>query len=234
MMAAGEEDPFAEFLSQDQGGTGPPLPTYAAEQAPGADDAGMQLRLLVECARRQEELLGKVCGLLVGLDDKMGRLAASQERLESQFQTLPAQGAGAGAPRSAVPRGNLVPPPGKSPLGGSGGPGPAASPVQSAEEQRMVAEKMAAERLRIEEEGRRRAEELARRREEEEKRRQEEAERQRLEEERRKEEERLRKAQLEKKTTGLMGDLMSGSSGGGLFGDEDVGKRKSKGGLFDD
>lgn len=242
----GEEDPFSEYLAQEQT-TG--VPPAAAYQDAGAEaDAGAQLRQLVLCAQRQEQLLGKICSVMVGLDEKMSRMAVAQERLEATMERFmeggmaPAVGGsfvapGVGAQRPSVTRGSLVQPPGKS-AGGI----PAAQAVPAgtsftaaAEEQRLAAEKLAAERLRLEEESRRRAEELARKKEEEERRKREEAERLRLEEERRKEEERLRKEQLEKKTTGLMSNLISSSGGGGLFGDDDTGKKKSvKGGLFDD
>mmetsp|Transcript_54988 Transcript_54988/g.152457 ORF Transcript_54988/g.152457 Transcript_54988/m.152457 type:complete len:252 (-) Transcript_54988:94-849(-) len=246
---AAEEDPFAEYLSQEQT-AGAQAPVYAQGQASPQVDANMALLQLVESAQRQEQLLGKVCGLLAGLDDKIGRLAASQERLESSMQQLASQGAGlaggtggagSGAPRPAPPqRGSLVQPPGKSgPVGGAtagssfsaGGAAAAAGP--SPEEQRLVAERLAADRARAEEEARRREEELARRREEEDRRRREEEERRRVEEERRKEEERQRKASLEKKTGSLMNSLVSGSAGSSLFADDEP-KKRSKGGLFDD
>jgi hypothetical protein len=235
--AADAEDGFEEFLQQEQS-----VPPPAAE-----GDASTQLAQLVACAQRQEQLLGKVCSLLVGLDEKMGRLASSQERLEANMANLqaamplggamPVGGGGAaaaGAGVRGVPRGQMVQPPGKAgPLGGGSGPGGMVTEAQRAEEQRSSADKLAADRIRIEEEGRRRAEELARKREEDEQRKREEMERQRIEEERRREEERLRKQQLEKKTSGLMSGLIT-DSGSGLFGDEDVGKKKNKGGLFDD
>jgi len=236
-----EEDPFAEFLSQDQAAGGQPATYAAPPEVEPQDAANLALRQLVESAQRQEQLLGKVCSLLVGLDEKMGRIAASQERLETTLPSQPVGGGIAGAPapgggsqRPSVQRGNLVQPPGKMPQPVAGGSFSGTPGLATAEAQALAAEKLALERARIEEEGRRREEELARRREEEERRKREEAERLRQEEERRREEERQRKANLEKKTGSLMSNLMSGSgSGGGLFGDEEP-KRTSKGGLFDD
>jgi hypothetical protein len=243
---AQEEDPFAEFLQQEA-----PAPA-----AGGEIDVGLQLKLLVESSRRQEELLGKVCSLLMGLDSKMGSIADSQGRLEERMaQGYVAAssgspgggvGGGGGAPVTSKPslpinRGAMVVPPGKSAegLGGSfTAPPLTAQPVSNlspADTQRMSAERIAEERRRIEEEGQRRAAELARNRELEQQRRREEAERQRLEEERRKEAEKQRKAALENKTAGLMAGLTSGGGGGGLFDDDDEPKTKSKGGgLFDD
>ncbi|CAJ1355741.1 unnamed protein product [Effrenium voratum] len=225
--AATEEDPFSEFLSQE--------PTAPAPPAEGAESL---LRLVAESAQRQEQLLGKVCSLLLGLDDKLGRIAAAQERLEETMQRGGGGGGSSGDSFTArggtapVPRGNLVAPPGKTSYSGPLGPSAAAGP--SPEEQRLAQERLAADRLRMEEENRRRAEELARRREEDERRKREEEERRRQEEERRREEERLRKEELGKKTSGLMSGLLSSSGGGGLFGDEAAPKRSSKGGLFDD
>mmetsp|Transcript_63582 Transcript_63582/g.113144 ORF Transcript_63582/g.113144 Transcript_63582/m.113144 type:complete len:244 (-) Transcript_63582:125-856(-) len=236
-----EEDPFSEFLSQEQGVTAAYAPAAEPEGQGGAEAA---LQLMAASAQRQEQLLGKVCSLLMAMDEKMGRMETRQERLESTLQRLVESGA-AGAlsgsgmgsaaqpPRSMAPpaqRGNLVAPPGKTGYAPSASAGAGPSP----EEQRLQAERLAADRMRMEEENRRRAEEMERRRQEDERRKREEEERRRLEEERRKEEERLRKEALEKKTMGLMSNLIStNSSAGGLFGDEEP-PRKSKGGLFDD
>mmetsp|Transcript_9282 Transcript_9282/g.17088 ORF Transcript_9282/g.17088 Transcript_9282/m.17088 type:complete len:224 (+) Transcript_9282:86-757(+) len=216
-----EEDDFSQFLSQE-----PPAPAQ-----PEVGSAEAFLRLVAESSQRQEQLLGKVCSLLVSLDEKLGRIASAQERLEDSLHRAADAPAGAarGAPvQSQVQRGSLVPPPGK-PSYATGAPvGP------TLEEQRAQQERLAAERLRMEEENRRRAEEMNRRREEEERRKREEEERRRQEEERRREEERQRKEELGKKTSGLMSGLLSNSGGGGgLFGDEEP-KRNSKGGLFDD
>lgn len=90
---------------------------------------------LVISLRGQEQLLGKagrlpsllstceVCSLLVSLDEKMGRIAAAQERMEvGRVEPGPAVAGRAAAPLQA--RGALVAPPGKSyaggPLGGGG------------------------------------------------------------------------------------------------------------------
>mmetsp|Transcript_5223 Transcript_5223/g.15388 ORF Transcript_5223/g.15388 Transcript_5223/m.15388 type:complete len:243 (+) Transcript_5223:66-794(+) len=242
-MAAPEEDPFAEFLEQEQA-AGAHHAAYAEQAAAPAQDPNIALRQLVECAQRQEQLLGKVCSLLVGLDEKMGRIADSQERLESALPNKE-PGASVAAPRtsgSASTRGALVPPPGKIGTPAPAQPGIAAAGASfnapqrasaGAEEQRLAAEKLALDRARIEEEGRRREAELARKREEDERRKQEEAERKRLEEERRREAERQRKAALEEKTGSFMNDLIAGSGSSGLFGDDEP-KRGKKGGLFDD
>jgi len=246
-MAGGpsEDDSFAEFLSQEQAHSAAYVePVEVSSHA----DANATLRQLLECSQRQEQLLGKVCSLLVSLDEKIGRIATSQERLEVSMQQRTdlgaSQGIAAGSPastastmqRPAPQRGSLVQPPGKigpSPSTAGGASFVGAAP-QTVEEQRLATERLAAERVRIEEEGRRREEELARRREEEERRKREEAERLRAEEERRREEERQRKAQLEKKTGSLMSNLIAGSAGNSLFGDDEPKKRSSKGGLFDD
>jgi hypothetical protein len=246
---AQEDDPFAEFLSQET-----PAPVEGGGGG-GEIDVGMQLKLLVESSRRQEELLGKVCSLLVGLDAKMGSIANSQNRLEdklSQPGAMVANPGTAGSPpvaqaaraSTAVNRGQMICPPGKTPeyLGGSfTAPPPAPTQTQPqtaqqvADQQRMSAERIQEERRRIEEEGRRRAEELARNRELEQQRRREEAERQRLEEERRKEAEKQRKAALENKTAGLMAGLTSGAGGANsLFDDDDKPEKPKGGGLFDD
>jgi len=220
-----EEDPFGEFLSQEQGAHGD------RADAP-QDDAALQLKSLVESSQRQELLLGKMCSLLAGIGDKLGEVTNSQERLEAAIQQAglgsgtrgggaqappPAGGAAAGAPS----RGAVVAPPGR------GGP-----PV---EDPRASAEKLAQDRARMEEENLRRAEELRKKKIEDDRRKAEEAERQRVEDERKRTEERQRKANLEAKTTGLMSDLISGGGGGGsdLFG-SDPPKKTSKGGLFDD
>jgi hypothetical protein len=207
--------------------------------APPADDAGMQLRLLVESSQRQEQLFTKVCSLLVGLDEKMTVVAGNQERLESTMQRLAEEGAFAGggsggSSARASGRGNIAAPPGRETLGGSGPTAATATGgVSKEEQQRLEAERLAAERARIEEENARRAQELARKKAEAEKRAKEEEERKRIEEEKRLAEEKARKQELEKKTTGLMSDLISGG-GGDLFGDDLAGKSKKKGGLFDD
>eukprot|EP00928_Gymnodinium_smaydae_P080102 TRINITY_DN63886_c0_g1_i1.p1 TRINITY_DN63886_c0_g1~~TRINITY_DN63886_c0_g1_i1.p1 ORF type:complete len:286 (-),score=57.63 TRINITY_DN63886_c0_g1_i1:83-847(-) len=253
---AGGEDPFADFLSQDN--PAPPAPVQ--HEAQGEVDVGLQLRLLVESNQRQEQLLGKVCNLLASLDEKMGRMVDNQASLQHTLASNPpvmsasggggGYGGGGGGPlaggggggrdhppvdsrRATAPpqqRGNMILPPGKGltqPMPHA----PAAPMAMPGEDPRVAAER---ERQRIEEDGRRRAEEIARRREEDERRRREEAERQRAEEERRREEERQRKLALEKKTTGLMSNLVSGG-GGGLFGDEDAAaSRPKRGGLFDD
>eukprot|EP00427_Karlodinium_veneficum_P021550 CAMPEP_0169113974 /NCGR_PEP_ID=MMETSP1015-20121227/28496_1 /TAXON_ID=342587 /ORGANISM="Karlodinium micrum, Strain CCMP2283" /LENGTH=208 /DNA_ID=CAMNT_0009176197 /DNA_START=42 /DNA_END=668 /DNA_ORIENTATION=- len=204
------EDPFSEYLAPDQ-----PV-------APPANDAGLQLRLLVESSKRQEQLFVKVCGLLEGLGEKMSAVASNQESLQSTMQRLADEGGGG----RASGRGSMAKPPGVGTLGPGG--------VSREEQQRLEAERLAAERARIEEENKRRAEELARKKAEAEKRAAEEAERKRIEEEKRAAEEKARKQLLESKTTGLMSDLISDSGGGGLFGD-DLGKPKKKGGgLFDD
>lgn len=219
-----EEDPFAEYLSQEP----------VAATAPPEEGAEALLRLVAESSQRQEQLLGKVCSLLVSLDEKMGRIAAAQERMEDNLHRLPETGSASIAarpPPPGQPRGALVAPPGKTSYGGP------VSAVPSAEEQRLAQERLLAEQKRMEEENRRRAEELARQRAEEERRKREEEERRRQEEERRREEERRAKEELGKKTSGLMSGLLSssggGGGGGGLFGDEEP-KRASKGGLFDD
>ncbi|CAE7578479.1 unnamed protein product [Symbiodinium natans] len=225
-QAGHEEDDFSQFLSQENAGATAPQPEVTAEDF---------LRVVAESSQRQEQLLGKVCSLLVSLDEKLGRIASAQERLEDSLHR--AADAPAGVARAPVSgqvqpqRGSLVPPPGKPGYSASGG-GVPQGPTP--EEQRLQQERLAAERLRMEEENRRRAEEMNRRREEEERRKREEEERRRQEEERRREEERLRKEELAKKTSGLMSGLVSsGGGGGGLFGDEEP-KRNSKGGLFDD
>jgi len=241
-----EEDPFAEFLSQEQGTV--PAPAYTPPEP--EQDAAVVLKQLADCAQRQEQLLGQVCGLLKGLDDKVARIAANQERLEASLQQMTQQSISAGAAAATAgvggaksaggpTRGHIVQPPGKP-----GVPVTAAAPansfaaggsfMQSAEEQRLAAEKLALERARIEEENRRREEELAHRREEEERRKAAEAERLRLEEEKRREEERKRKAKLEQKTGSLMSNLIDGSGGSGLFGDDEPKRNSKKGGLFDD
>eukprot|EP00438_Fugacium_kawagutii_P023004 Skav205112 [mRNA] locus=scaffold1864:74950:85019:+ [translate_table: standard] len=220
-----EEDPFSEYLSQEP---------VAASAPPVEEGAEALLRLVAESSQRQEQLLGKVCSLLVSLDEKMGRIAAAQERMQDNLQRLPEAAPASGATRPPPPgptRGALVAPPGKTSYGGP------VSAVPSAEEQHLAQERLLAEQKRIEEENRRRAEELARQRAEEERRRREEEERRRQEEERRREEERKAKEELGKKTSGLMSGLLSsgasGGAGGGLFGDDEP-KRTSKGGLFDD
>lgn len=227
------EDPFGEFLAQDQG-------EQIAPPAPAADDPSAYLRALAESAQRQEQLLGKVCSLLLGLDEKLSRVASNQEALASQLSMVAEQAASKGpsemSSKIGSGRGQIVAPPGKYPTSGTTSAAAAAPTpgISREEQQRLEAEKIAAERARVEEENRRRAEELARKREESEKRAKEEAERQRIEEEKRREEERARKQQLEKKTTGLMSDLIGGGGGGGgLFGDEPAPKKKA-GGLFDD
>ncbi|CAE7246068.1 unnamed protein product [Symbiodinium sp. CCMP2592] len=197
-----EEDDFSQFLSQENAAP-PAQPEVTAEAL---------LRVVAESSQRQEQLLGKVCSLLVSLDEKLGRIASAQERLEDSLHRAADAPAGAArAPVSGqVQRGALVAPPGKpgySAAGAQQGPSP--------EEQRLQQERLAAERLRMEEENRRRAEEMNRRREEEERRKREEEERRRQEEERRREEERLRKEELGKKTSGLMSGLLSSDSGGG-------------------
>eukprot|EP00933_Yihiella_yeosuensis_P010547 TRINITY_DN11718_c1_g1_i1.p1 TRINITY_DN11718_c1_g1~~TRINITY_DN11718_c1_g1_i1.p1 ORF type:complete len:248 (+),score=94.29 TRINITY_DN11718_c1_g1_i1:64-807(+) len=246
---AAEEDPFSEFLSQDQASGAPAeqVPSYAAAPAAAEVSADTALRIMAESAQRQEQLLSKVCSLLVGLDEKMGRMASNQEKMEATMQRLMENGAaamsaaGGDGRRPSVggggPRGNLVLPPGKAGNAaaayGPGGVPSAPSPVgPSFEDQQRQQERLAAERARVEEENRRRAAELQRQREEAERRRQEEEERKRLEMERKLELERQKKEELANKTNSLMSNLISNSGGGGLF--EDDAPKKSKAGLFDD
>lgn len=257
--ATGEaEDPFAEFLSQEPN----PAPQEYADPgvAPTQGGAEAQLAQLVAVAQRQEQLLGQVCGLLTGLDERVSQLTRTQERLEATMQRVLEQGtgsfgggapagtgsfgAGGGATPQARPsRGSLIAPPGHAgnfnpthppqatPVGG----GPSAAEKQEEQRRRFEEDqaRLRQEQIRNEEEARRRAEELARRREEEERRQRDEAERRRLEEERRAEEERKRKAALEARTSGLMAGLMEGSGQGGLF-DDDAPKKRTSKGLFDD
>jgi len=242
-----EEDPFAEFLSQE------PASQVAYAEPAAAGDGSAHLRMLVETAQRQEQLLGKVCSLLAGLNDKVDRLASSQERLESTMSSICDQGAfnaaaqgvqaggsftgkaGAAAAANKPSRGQMFSPPNLAggPTPTAAGPATISTPVAaagpSAEDNRL---RMEEERRRIEEEGRRRAEELARKREEDERRRREDAERLRIEQERKMEEERKKKAELASKTSGLMSGLITGG-GGDLFGD-DIKPKKKAGGLFDD
>uniref|UniRef100_A0A7S0ZS20 Uncharacterized protein n=1 Tax=Noctiluca scintillans TaxID=2966 RepID=A0A7S0ZS20_NOCSC len=245
-----EEDPFAEFLTQD-------AQVSAAVEEPQEIDAGLQLKLLVESNKKQEQLLSKVCDLLVAVTEKVERLQGTQQQLEQRMAQIteggiagPPTGSFSGPPGGSFMgsnRGALVQPPGKAPLGPLGpqvpGPGPVnvpapagVSPAQRAEEQRLVQERLEAERLRVDEETRRRADELAKRKAEEERRRAEEEERLRVIEERKKEEERKRKQELESRTSGLMNNLLADDAGSSLFGDDLVAKNKSKkkGGLFDD
>lgn len=250
-----EEDPFAEFLSQETQEQGTAPPAYTAPAAETEQDASVVLKQLADTALRQEQLLGQVCGLLKGLDDKVNRIAANQERLEASLQDIAQRGISSGGAATAGGVGGAKPTGGPSrghmvqPVGRAGAPVTAGAPTtsftagsaaaggsfaQSSEDQRLAAEKLALERARIEEENRRREEELARRREEEDRRKAIEAERLRLEEEKRREEERKRKANLEKKTGSLMSNLIDGSGGSGLFGDDEPKRNSKKGGLFDD
>eukprot|EP00927_Polykrikos_kofoidii_P025601 TRINITY_DN22973_c0_g1_i1.p1 TRINITY_DN22973_c0_g1~~TRINITY_DN22973_c0_g1_i1.p1 ORF type:complete len:247 (+),score=55.41 TRINITY_DN22973_c0_g1_i1:128-868(+) len=240
-----DEDPFADFLSQDASVAGG-CPAAAASEphATGGGDgveAAVQLKLLVESSQRQEQLLGKVCSLLVGLDGRMGTLASKQDRFESTLQQVFSQSttvlstAGRDVVRTTsmgTNRGSLVAPPGKGPIN------PLASPPPSAPQPPTNTgpspEQLAQERMRMEEDARLRAEEMQRKRVEDDRRRREEAERQRVEEERRREEERVRKEELEKKTNAALSGLFgSGGASSSLFGDEDTSKKK-KSGLFDD
>eukprot|EP00913_Durusdinium_trenchii_P002838 g2626.t1 len=196
-----EEDPFAEYLSQEV----PSAPQHEGE-------AGVEalLRLVAESSQRQEQLLGKVCSLLVSLDEKMGRMAAAQdsrspkflkarmknpldeERMQDSLLRAPDPGLSAAAPKaplSNAQRGALVAPPGK-PYAGA----PAAGP--SPEEGTCLPTQR---RNRWINDGW----------------------------------ERRAKEELGKKTDGLLSGLLSQSGGGGLFGDDEP-KRASKGGLFDD
>lgn len=228
------EDPFSEYLDNDGGQE---TAGYSAPAAPPADDATLQLRLLVESAQRQEQLMGKVCSLLVGLDEKLGQVSANQERLEGSLTRLAEEGAFSGKGGAAADgRGQIVAPPGKTGNNPGAGPGRSSiSAAEKAEKERQEAEKIAAERARIEAENVRRAEELARKKVEAEKRAREQAEIERIAEEKRREEEARKKAVLEQKTSGLMSDLISSGGGGGLFGDDiGAGKKKKGGGLFDD
>mmetsp|Transcript_5761 Transcript_5761/g.13669 ORF Transcript_5761/g.13669 Transcript_5761/m.13669 type:complete len:201 (-) Transcript_5761:64-666(-) len=175
---------------------------------------------LLESEQRKERLLEKVCGLLDGLNTKMEQTATAQEAIARRPDVGPSV--------TSDPKAHSAPSTSFS--------APTMSAAQQREEQqRQEAERLAAERVRIEAEAKHRAEELAKKREEDEQRRKVEAEKRRIEEERRKEEERRRKDELANKTSGLMSNLISDGSGGGLFGEEPTNKRPSKGGgLFDD
>jgi len=235
------DDPFDEFLSAQE-----PPAGVDANATSMADDPNVQLRLMVECSQRQEQLLGKVCSLLADLGEKVDRIAQNQDRLEARLAAVAPAGsaacaAAAGAPVTPTPtRGQMVMPlghggqPAQVPQAGSGAAASGYPGAKAGEDPRLAAERLAADAKRVEEESRRRAEELARKREDDERRRREEAERIRIEEERKKEEERLRKLALEKKTTGLMSDLITSGGGGGLFGDDEPRRPKKGGGLFDD
>jgi len=161
-----EEDLFAEYNTTEQSAP----QSFASSAGDGPNESAVHLQQLVECAQRQELLLGKVGSLLVGLDAKFGRLTVTQERLEGSMQQLCSAGAGAAVPTaSAVPvptgstRGSMIAPPGAS------------STIRAGPSPQEQQERIAAERARVEEEGRRRAEEMARKREDDERRRREEA-----------------------------------------------------------
>eukprot|EP00927_Polykrikos_kofoidii_P069168 TRINITY_DN64551_c0_g1_i1.p1 TRINITY_DN64551_c0_g1~~TRINITY_DN64551_c0_g1_i1.p1 ORF type:complete len:259 (+),score=72.02 TRINITY_DN64551_c0_g1_i1:72-848(+) len=248
--AAMEEDPFADFLSQEaQGSSGYPAAaptTLEAIRGGGGLDAGLQMKLLVESSQRQEQLLEKVCSLVANLDARIETLGNNQNRLEATLHHVVSQRAMSSTPvvrdttKSATPaginRGSLVAPPGRGPVNPLASPPPTSTIVVSDEKSTEAEDRLARERLRLEEESRRRAEEMQRKRVEEERRRQKEIERQRIEEDRRREEEKLRKQELENKTNAALSGLFGSDSGGGssLFGDDEAKPKKKSGGLFDD
>jgi len=200
------------------------------QQSP--QDESLTLRLLLESSQRQEEFLAKACSLMEGLDTKFGQLATGYMQLEAAAnRALDQAGAPTDSLKGAAPtmqRGSLANPPGRQSLSSQPiGRGPAPEDLQ-----REQAEKLAAERKRVEDENMRRAEELARKQALEEQRRLEEEQRRRAEEERKRELELKRKQDLHDKTAGLMSGLISSAPGTGLF-DDDF-KPAKKGGLFDD
>lgn len=221
---SGEEDAFDQYLSQDQG-------EHYVEQVAASDqaaDPSESLRVLVQCAHRQEQLLGKMCGLMMGLDSKLQKLADGQESLEQRMQHISMKAAAtpsAGVAKEPTARGAVVAPPGRTV-------GPPSVPLTAEQQAKLEADRLVQERVRIEEEGKKRAEELSRKRVEDEKRKRAEEERRRIELEKRRVEEQKRKSALQNKTTGLMSGLLGSEGRSSLF--EEGPTKTGKGGLFDD
>jgi len=116
-------------ISHDQDSAARALSTYT-EQASGSEEVGMQAKLIAE---RQEQIQQ----LLAGIDGKVGRLAASQERLEAEL--VGGDGDGVRAAQCVS-----MPPKGKTPIAGA--------VARAAEERRLAEQKAAADRLREEQE----------------------------------------------------------------------------------
>lgn len=220
-------------------------------------DPSTCLARLVESKRRQEQLMEKVCALLVSVEAKVGRVAAQQEKMEALVQS---GGGGRGLPHGPVgdvsnimnmmgsssfvqaqdgaARGKFVKPIGQKADSGYPQQQPVMPVQQFIEPDRSIqydhqlqaeADRVAHERKQMKV----REEEIARRQEEEEERRRVEAEHRRVEAERLAEEERKRKAALGARTQGMMSGLLEGG-GSDLFGDAPAPKAKKAGGLFDD
>lgn len=203
---------------------------------------------ILDSAHRQERLLERIVGEL----EKMNRRLSAVERLSptsglSAISSAVAKGTisptqsptGAQASKTvSEPRGHLVLPPGSRSAHTAPIPNDK-KPVVSAVEEEAAREKQELEVIE-----RRRAEEVSRlaRIEAERLEREAEEERKRLAELKRIEEEKHMKEELEKKTRGLMTDLLTGgNSGGGLFANDELddmlgskGGKKKSGGLFDD
>eukprot|EP00927_Polykrikos_kofoidii_P075233 TRINITY_DN7132_c0_g1_i2.p1 TRINITY_DN7132_c0_g1~~TRINITY_DN7132_c0_g1_i2.p1 ORF type:complete len:239 (+),score=76.77 TRINITY_DN7132_c0_g1_i2:143-859(+) len=238
MSGVGEpEDPFADFLSKEAEADAPvaaapelsppaALPVQAAPVSHVSEDAdsALQWKLLLDSSLRREQHLGKLCSLLVGLDEKVARLSSNQDRLEAQLQHAMSQ-----SPTSAPPTTSFSNTPAATNVSITGAVPPPPTSSARQQQRKEEEERKALERYRVEEESRRRAEEIRRKREESER----EAEKQRIEDERRREEERQRKIALEKKTEDALSGLFGAGGGNSLFGEEPV-KKKKGGGLFDD
>jgi hypothetical protein len=194
--------------------------------------------LLLESSLRQEKLLERLLSEIERVNRNLINIDLKHQNATSSPAPSPTsakhqQQANSTGP--TPPRGNLLLPPGSR---------PATVPnVVKEKAPELSAEEIAAAREKSEQDAilRRRAEEEARiaRIEAERIQKEAEEERKRLAELRRIEEEKRMKEELEKKTRGLMTGLLTTSSTGGLFGDDDLdvggvaGTRKG-GGLFDD
>lgn len=193
-------------------------------------DSSYMERLLASSVN-QEKLLGRLVGEIEQINLRLHSLEAkilSERPTEKMHSSIPAISARpTSPPLPKEPRGTLVLPPGSRPANGVLAPTVAPSVQTSQEEENQML-------------ARRRAEEEARllRIEAERKAKEAQDEQRRLEEAKRIEEERRAKAELERKTRGLMTDLLITNVGGSLFEDDDLlagSTAKPKGGgLFDD
>merc|ERR1719493_391666 len=102
-----------------------------------APDASEHLKQLVESAHRQEELLSKMCSIMLGLDSKMAQLATAQERLDQRLDAGVSAVPGNDSKPTVQPsRGTVPQPPGRKAPG-------TGLPISAAQQAQMEADRLA-------------------------------------------------------------------------------------------
>lgn len=191
-------------------------------------------QLLLESSLRQEKLLERLLTEMERMNKNLIELRISRECSQASSPAAsPSSATSKNIAASSHPsRGTLILPPGSRPTSLPNV--PEKKPVLSPAEEIAVREQEEREAIL-----RRRADEEARlaRIEAERLEREAEEERKRIAEMKRIEDEKRMKEELERKTRGLMTGLITSTSAGGLFGDDDLdigSGSKKQGGLFDD